>query len=267
MICPICCSSVSIYCDDKKIYRCIKCGLGITQGIVRQVSSYHRDNQYMDNNEQFRNIFQYRIDLITKYKKHGRVLEIGSSTGLMLYLLKNLGWEVTGIEPSEKAANHSINLGIKTIKKSIDQTRLPMKSFDVVILNHTLEHLDNPVKTLSNVYKILKKDGLLLVSVPNFSSLSSKILGCHWYFLLPLEHKWHFSQRSLISLLNLTGFKAKECRTASGVFDYADPVLELRQAALGLKKRFFREIFTLIPDFLISQLNLGSGQTILAIKP
>lgn len=248
-----------------EIFRCPSCGLGVTSGVSRKThySAYHRDEVYIKEEKQFKNIFKKRTDIILKFKKAGKALEVGSSTGVFLSLLKEKGWEVQGVEPSFVAGVAEKN-GIPTLNTTFEKAELKSGTFDLVIFNHVLEHMNNPVDILKKANHVLKKDGAILIDVPNFASLSARISGAGWRYILPKEHRWHFTPKSLTALLEKIGFKIVYWETHSGIWGYENPLKEIWQAFIGKKKRFFADIFTAIPALIISRFGLGTGLTVLA---
>lgn len=269
MKCVICQGPVKVFLKKEGflIYRCGGCGLGITEGLQVKGDSYHRDEVYAGEREQFTNIFKRRTNLIKKYAKNpGKVLEIGSSTGTMLSVFKKEGWKVLGIEVSPKAADFAIKSGIPTVKSTFEKTSLPRESFDVVIINHTLEHLELPEDILEKVYGLLKMGGLILIDVPNFGSFSAGFLKGRWPYLLPQEHRWHFTFDALKQILSRSGFEVLESSMPSGIWDYGNPLLELWQSFRGGKKRFFKDFITAIPSLLLTLLGKGTSLTVLARK-
>lgn len=267
--CLACNKKPKIFLKDENysVYRCPSCGLGWTENLKVQSGSYHRDEDYKKSQKQFKNIYQKRINIIKKFiKKSGRVLEIGSSTGLMLSLFKKEGWEVLGIELSKSAAEFAREKGIPTLITSFELAKLANNSFDVVVLNHTLEHLKNPDQVLKKVKSLLVSDGLIFIDVPNFGGLSAKIFGSSWPYLLPKEHLWHFSSTALEKILSRNGFNIIYSTRSSGIWDYQNPILELWQSFSTFKKRFFINFLTAMPTLIISKLNVGSGLIIVARK-
>jgi len=226
---------------------------------------YHRDKVYLKNQELFENIFKVTVKKVLKHKKKGKVLEIGSSTGTLLNLFRKDGWVVQGVEPSDMSAAYAIKIGIPTIKEKFEKAKIS-KKFNVVILNHVLEHMENPEEVLKKVHKILNNNGLIVVNVPNAGSLSSRIYGKSWKYVLPNEHLWQFTPQSLISLLKKSGFSALSWEAKSGIWEFDNPLLELWQSLVGLKKRFFENLLTAIPSCFISKLNLGTGLSVVAQK-
>lgn len=250
------------------IFQCLSCGLGVTVGEFPQTpySAYHRDPVYIKEKDQFKNIFQKRVGVIGKFKNPGRVLEVGSSTGLFLSLLKNKGWEVQGVEPSKTSTQEALKNNILTNNFTFEEAQIPSQSYDLVIFNHVLEHMDDPVNVLQKANSVLKKDGLILIDVPNFGSLSAKLRGANWQYILPKEHRWHFTPKSLITLLAKTGFQTVHWETHSGIWGYGNPLREVWESLMGGKKRFIWNILTAIPSWILTKFNAGSGLTVVAQK-
>ena len=252
--------------QEFEIYQCKNCGFGKTKGSEINYGNYHRDEVYIKEDSQFENIFQKRVGIILKFKKNGLVLDIGSSTGTMLSLFAQKGWEVQGIEPSKNSSQQALKKGIPTLNTFFEKAKLENNKYDVVIANHVLEHIDDPVGFLEKIYKILKKGGIVLIDAPNFGSFSARTFGTKWQYLLPREHLWHFSSKSLANLLRKSGFSIVYKETHSGVWGYGNPFKELLQSLFGFKKRFFINFISSIPAWYVSKLGLGTGLTIVAKK-
>ena len=251
--------------NKHKLFKCNDCGLGVTKGDNLQKGDYHRDNTYIAEEGLFRNIFKKRVDIILRFKKIGRILEIGCSTGLMLSILKKKGLQVKGIEISSDSATVAKSRGIDVLTIPFEEVVFK-ESYDVIILNHTLEHLEDPKKVVKKISKILNKGGILYIDLPNFGSLSAKLLGRRWQALLPDEHLWHFTEKSLSLLLKKFDFNIIYVEKASGIWDLSDPSGELFDSFISFKKRFFVEIVTAIPSLMLTKLNLGSDLMVVAIK-
>lgn len=227
---------------------------------------YHRDKDYLQNESLFRNIFRKRFNIISRFSPNpGVVSDIGCSNGVMLDIFAEKGWKTWGVDPSENAkiANQK---GHKIIKNFFEKAKLSGNFFDLVILNHTLEHMDNPVKVLGKVRSLLKQNGIVYIDVPNAAGLGAKILGKHWPYLLPDEHKHQFTKLSLTSLLTKAGFKVIHWESRSGLFEFANPFLELWQSFIGLKKRFFINLVTIPYSLVASALNMGDSMSFVANK-
>ena len=149
---------------------------------------------------------------IIPYKGEGKLLDVGCGNGAFLYSMKELSWEVCGVEPDEKAVQYiHKELGLKNVKDGLlmDQ-RYEDQQFDVITLWHSLEHMPNPREVLEEIHRILRPDGLLLIAVPNIKSYAAQRFKDLWYALDAPRHLIHFSPETLSYLLNETGFSIKE---------------------------------------------------------
>lgn len=251
---------------DYKIEQCDNCGLVRTRGQM-QVSydEYHRDTEYSQMDDYFRNIFMKRFNLINRYKnKSGRVLDIGASTGNLLKIFEQNGWESWGVEPSEIASQKHKNL--KILHTTFEKAKLPKTYFDVVIMNHTFEHVDDPLLVLKKIKNSLRKGGIVYIDVPNFDSLSRKIAGKNWKYLHPYEHVHQFTPESLAKCMREAGFSVKWTKTWSGIFDVANPVLKFWQTLTSGKKQFFTDMIEIPGNVFSTALNQGTSLAMLGEK-
>lgn len=267
MNCLVCNSDTKDFIKSKsfEIVKCTNCGLGITKNLEAHKGDYHRDDQYIAEEKLFKNIFQKRVDIIFNIKKSGEVLEIGCSTGQMLSLLGEKGFVVTGVELSKKSAQQAIGRGMDVLIGDFDLLRFN-KKYDVIIFNHTLEHLSDPLVAVKKAASLLNKNGLLFIDLPNFGGFSAGILKSSWPLLLPQEHLWQFTEKSIDILLEKNNLKKIYVEKASGIWDYYNPCLGPMNSLLKLKKRFFMEILTAIPSWVVTKLNMGSDLMVIAKK-
>ncbi|MDF9409146.1 methyltransferase domain-containing protein [Pelotomaculum isophthalicicum JI] len=133
----------------------------------------------------------------------GTILELGSGYGFFLNMFR--GWDVIGVEASSHAADYAINeFGLNIQKKTIEEAELPKNYFDVVAIFHVLEHLGNPIQTLSNIYNLLKKDGVLFLEVPN---VYNPVFSLTEFIFHVYQHMYDFSPVTLNSMLSKVGFE------------------------------------------------------------
>jgi len=254
-----------------KIVICKRCGLVKTIGDQKvKYENYHRGKDYLSHEKIFRNIFTKRYNLISKrFKKPGRILDIGAATGILLSVFKDNGWEVWGVEPSGNS-QVIIKRGFKVVKSEFERALLPKSYFDVVVLNHTLEHLKDPLKVLRKVKDILKGGGVVYVDVPNFGSLSSRLYRRKWPYLLPEEHVHHFTPSSLGKIFKKAGLKTVWLRTWSGYFDVANPLFhiwhELTSFKLHLYKHLVVDLAGIPGSLIATAINKGTSLAMIGKK-
>lgn len=255
--------------EKNDLYRCPNCDLvWIANFKQPDYSRYHNDLTYLNCQSLFDNIFSRIVNIanLTKSKK-GKVFEVGASVGGLLKAFKVDGWSVSGVEPSDKAQKEAVRNGIEVYLGSFEKLKFTASTYDLVVINHTLEHVNEPLRVLDKIKNILKPGGVVLVGVPNFASFKARTLKRKWTHILPSEHKWQYSPKSLKLLMDIAGFKTLSIYTASGIFEHKNPVKEIINSLIRLKKRFFINLINLPIDFIETQTGHGEGILLVAEKP
>lgn len=159
-------------------------------------------------------VYEERYEIFEELLKPGRrrILDVGSGPGFFLAHGKKRGWNVTGIEPSSKAAKHARSLDLNIIENFLSwETAKQMEKYDVVHMSKVLEHIPNPIELIEVAKDLLDIDGLIYVDVPNDYSPFQKALrvACDYkpWWVAPPHHINYFDFDSLSTLLKKAGFK------------------------------------------------------------
>jgi 2-polyprenyl-3-methyl-5-hydroxy-6-metoxy-1,4-benzoquinol methylase len=154
--------------------------------------AFTRAQSFMDHNE----------ELLRSVKS---CLDVGAGGGEFVYLASQKGWDVKGIEPNEGYANSARKFyDVDIFCGMMSEIDYPEKSFDLIRLNHVLEHINTPVEFLNRLRSWLKDDGFLYVEVPNIQSYAAlKTKGKIFHF----GHIFNFSPWTLESCGKLAGYK------------------------------------------------------------
>lgn len=123
--------------------------------------------------------FVARREMFKKYisslnlNKDAKILDVGSSSGTNLRLLKDMGFvNYNGFDMSELSKNFCESKGLgEVIIGDITNSKLESDQYDLVLATDILEHIDDDVLALSEVERILKPSGVLIVTVPTFEIL------------------------------------------------------------------------------------------------
>ena len=107
-------------------------------------------------------------------KEKGKILDVGCYKAELALNLQD--YDYTGLEIDKEAIEYIKNKGIKAVYCDMDKEELPFnEDFDYIVALDVLEHLHNPTKALNDFKKILKEDGLLMVSLPNDFNILNRI--------------------------------------------------------------------------------------------
>ena len=192
--------------DSKKhkIIRCLKCNHTQLWPIPTLNGSIKRARRKMmpDNTR--------RAELVSKIiTKRSRILEIGSGHGFFLDIMKKNGYDITGFEISKEKRKYSKKVTkVPVLDININEKIPTNKSFDIVVLFHTLEHIIDPVILLKNIKKLLKPKGKVLVEVPNCDDFHLGLNKFYKEFYWERAHIHYFNPKSLKTMINLGGFKS-----------------------------------------------------------
>jgi len=220
------------------IVRCQSCGLVYSQGYADCDYKDLYDPGYFDERgEYFLEVqdekvgdlagghidsFQDGLQRLRKYKSNGKLLDVGCAVGIFLSLARDNGWDVQGMDVSEFAASFAREQhGLEIHTGELETIGFPDASFDVITLWDVVEHLIHPQKTLEEVHRILKDDGIILLDTPNNESLLRKVAGLIYRVsggritypvskLYHIFHLYYFSEETLRRLLDSSGFMVAE---------------------------------------------------------
>lgn len=131
-----------------------------------------------------------------------KILDVGCGSGNTLARLYNMGFlNLDGIDPYLEADMRH-DCGINLYKKSIEEVD---SNYDLIMMNHSLEHMPNHNKVFFCLSKILNSDGILLIRTPTVSSLIWRKYKENWVELDAPRHFFLHSIRSLELLAEKNG--------------------------------------------------------------
>jgi SAM-dependent methyltransferase len=161
-----------------------------------------------------------RCRAVIRYKRAGRLLEVGCATGTFLDAMRKSGsWDVYGVDISEHAVRYARDqLDLNVFRGQLEDARFPDQFFDVVVLWDVLEHLPDPKAALSEIRRVLAHDGWLIFRVPSVDSLDARLFGPYWAGLDAPRHLFVFSQATLQRLLKVTAFTVQRTVCFSGTY-------------------------------------------------
>ncbi|TWP24946.1 class I SAM-dependent methyltransferase [Apibacter muscae] len=187
-----------------------------TNNIPIDLNKYYNSEKYLShtkNNTLKSKVYQfiqklnenYKLKIISKYKSSGKILDYGCGDGSFLKFLKNNDFSILGFEPNTKASEIAISkIGNDNITNSLDS--IEKNSLDIITLWHVLEHISNPEEILSKLKTKLKKDGYLIIALPNHKSYDAKFYKERWAAWDVPRHNFHYSKEGAIQFFNINNF-------------------------------------------------------------
>jgi SAM-dependent methyltransferase len=151
---------------------------------------------------------------LAPHKQSGALLDLGCSSGAFLQSLCGKGWDLAGIEMSEKSANQAqAKSGATVFVGDILDAQFPSESFDVITCFDVFEHLYEPRRVMVKVEEWLKPGGIFYVLVPNVDSAEGRVFGTYWHGLELPRHLFHYSPASLKFLAQSAGLQQVSLET------------------------------------------------------
>ena len=136
-----------------------------------------------------------------------KVLDVGCGEGKLLKQLYQVGFtNLTGVDPFiEKDIIY--NEHVKILKKSIFEFD---GQFDIIMMHHSLEHMDNQIEVIKRIDELLRPKGRLLIRIPIMSETLFQKYGANLMSLDPPRHFFIHSIKSINMLLSNAGFTIKK---------------------------------------------------------
>ena len=155
---------------------------------------------------------RHTLSIIKNHKRHGSILEIGAGAGYFLDEARRQGYEVYGIEVNRIEADF-INrvLGIVCDTQPLDKSSFEGKTFDIVYHCNVLSHFYNPVAEFHRAREKMNDGGLIVFETGNLGDVAKRYYHLFSTFECP-DHLYFFGEKSLIRLLQSTGFELVRMR-------------------------------------------------------
>jgi len=146
----------------------------------------------------------------------GRLLEIGCGSGSFLAGMRDLGWEVEGIDLDPVAIDGARRqYGLEVRHGLFEDEEYPLERFDAVVMSHVIEHVYDPLALLAKCSRILRPGGRIVLLTPNIESLGHSRFGASWVHLDPPRHLHLFSLATLREMAERNGFGITTLRSTT----------------------------------------------------
>ncbi len=214
--------SIKVYKKDRNgiinpVVMCLKCGTFRADPIPPEstINAFYSSDLYQKiySNKDLESHFKEMIYLRKKNNifttvekflakgKDSKIIEIGCGGGWNLEPFQRFGYKnIIGYEPG----NESRKIGIRELKLDIKEGFIKDvietgDKYDLIILNHVIEHLLDPFEVIQSLKKILSDNGILYLGLPNMQNLAhTQIQNAHY---------WYFSPLFFMKLVNCSGLQ------------------------------------------------------------
>ena len=210
--------------------KCVGCGLVqvVPMPTVREIAKLYDEDfehfePYFDQEVVHHAYFKKKIEEIIRKipdqvgNDKKCLLDIGCLTGILLDEAKKVGMNVAGVDISHDAVTVCKKKGFAMYEGTIQSlgNKIHPNSFNIITAFQVIEHERDPLNTVKRIYKLLKKDGLIVMATPNYSGLWQKIMGKRWFGFAHPEHVVLFDFKTMKLLLEKAGFKDIEVKNDS----------------------------------------------------
>ncbi|PLW70498.1 class I SAM-dependent methyltransferase [Pseudohalioglobus lutimaris] len=217
--CPVCSLAPNAEEQELSLILCSRCGVTWTL-ILREVdtAALYADEVYavVDNRDSaFEKIIMREAGSVLKQARRllapgaNRLLDFGCGKGQFLYRAAQEGWVVSGVETAPERAEFARNCyGVAVQEGLYTDGKLDGEGYDLITLNHVLEHLPQPVALLDRLLvNNLADGGVVMLEVPRLDSWQSRLAGRRWMHLDFPKHLTHWTHDTLASKMNEIGYE------------------------------------------------------------
>jgi 2-polyprenyl-3-methyl-5-hydroxy-6-metoxy-1,4-benzoquinol methylase len=206
---------------DLNVLECTECKL-VFLSDFNHINSSHYENSGMhgdtlisipewlkDTESDDERRFQFiKIKAINKI-----LLDFGCGVGGFLLKSKNITKLSVGIEPEMRLQNFYKSQNL-TVYKNLEELQKQKIKFDIITAFHVMEHLPDPILTLTHIKTSLKEDGEIILEVPNSDDALLTLYNSKEFsnFTYWSQHLYLFNQFNLSKLINKAGLKVNWIR-------------------------------------------------------
>ena len=223
--CPLCKSELKTIFTTKDylvsgekfdIVECSNCRLRMTNPFPdkEKIGNYYESDAYISHAEESKGIFNSIYNMVRSYMlgrkrkivenssgiKQGSLLDIGCGAGHFLSSLKENGWDVKGVDASQKArelVKSQFDIDVITPENWFNSD----ETYDIITCWHSLEHVYDPWVYLEKIKTQLSVDGVLIVASPNYESTDGNKYGADWAAYDTPRHLYHFTPTSMEKIM------------------------------------------------------------------
>ena len=154
---------------------------------------------------EFNSISTERISYIKNIRSSGSLLDVGCSMGFLVKAASEQGFRAVGIDLNQK----DIDYGVQNFKINLFKGFLHdhQQKYDVITSYNVIEHVSDPKKMLKDMSLRLNDRGIVVIGTHDIECLSHEKEGVNWKHIVPNEHMYYFSRKTLANLANSVGLE------------------------------------------------------------
>jgi SAM-dependent methyltransferase len=223
--CPVCGNeefSLFLECKDHflsretfKIVQCSRCSFTFVnpRPEMDQLQRYYESPEYISHsgtgkgivNSIYKKVRRHthhkKFKLVSAYAKGRSILDIGCGSGELLRLFNEKHWRTLGVEPNKYARDFAVSEYGLEVKEENEIAEIPDSSFDVITMWHVLEHVSGLHERMSEIKRMLKTDGVVVIALPNRESFDAEYYKENWAAYDVPRHLYHFTPDTIEKLL------------------------------------------------------------------
>ncbi len=250
--------------DTFLYFQCGNCGTLQISKIPKEISCYYGSDYYSFNTVRRTPLKKWLIDSRDQYNlrarrsfvgfivsmlkpdstseiigslvqdKSSHILDVGCGSGELLDRMANAGYSnLVGVDPFI-AADIRTTTGVSVSKKFIHEVK---DTYDIVMFNHSLEHVDDPIASLAEAQRVLRPGGRVIVRIPTVSCEAWDRYGTDWVQLDAPRHFVLLSRDGVARAASAAGLRLTNTIDDSGEFQFTGSELYRRNIPLSDPRR------------------------------
>ncbi len=229
--CPICTGTTFnnyLTCKDNTgsnesfdIAQCADCQFTFTNPIPleSEIGQYYESDEYISHSNTSKGLVNYLYQRVRNYTLDKKVnllqslgagkalLDIGCGTGEFLDRANQHAYKIEGIEPSVSARKQVKQNFSITVNQEDHLNSFKNETFDFITMWHVLEHVYHLNDRMSELSRLIKKEGYIIIAVPNHKSYDAQKYKENWAAYDVPRHLYHFSEKDIKSLAKNHGLE------------------------------------------------------------
>jgi len=155
-------------------------------------------DEYLAVRENWLRTFDARLRVIARHQRAGRVLDVGCGPGFFLEAAQRRGYEAWGLDPSAYAVELARRACGDRVRQGVLETApFPAGHFDLLTAFDAFEHVYQPLDFVAAAERLLARDGVLVITTPDPTSLLARVSGRRWVSFKIPEHVFYWSPATI----------------------------------------------------------------------